>query len=190
LTRKKEPYIWKEDCERSFQELKKRLCTAPVLALPQIGKPYEIYTDASNEGLGGVLMQERRVIAYISRKLKPHEENYATHYLKLAAVVFVLKKLRHDLYGAMFELFTDHKSLKYLFTQKDLNMRQQRWIEFLEEFRCPINYHPGKANVVAGTLSRKVRNSALRLVQTPELEDYVIERKIKMTNIRIQPDWL
>jgi hypothetical protein len=93
LAQKKEPYIWKVDCERSFQEFKKRLSsTAPVLALPKIGKPYEIYTDASKEGLGGVLMQEGMVIAYISRKLKPHKDNYATHDLELAAIVFALKK--------------------------------------------------------------------------------------------------
>jgi hypothetical protein len=90
LTKKKEPYIWKEDCEKSFQELKGRLCTAPVLALPEMGKPYEVYTDTSKEGLSGVLMQER--IAYISRKLRPHKENYATHDLELAAIVFALKK--------------------------------------------------------------------------------------------------
>jgi hypothetical protein len=92
LTMKKLSYVWNEKCERSFVELTKRLCTTPVLALPEIGKPYEVYTDASKEGLSGVLMQERRVIAYISQKLKPHEENYVTHDLELVAIVFVLKK--------------------------------------------------------------------------------------------------
>jgi hypothetical protein len=124
LTRKKEPFVWKEDCEKSFMELKQRLCTAPVLALPKMSKPFEMYTDASKEGLGGVLMQDRRVIVYISRKLKPYKENYAIHDLELAAIVFALKKWRHYLYGAAFEIFIDHKSLKYIFTQKDLNTHQ------------------------------------------------------------------
>jgi hypothetical protein len=106
-------------------------------------------------------MQEIRVISYISRKLKPHKKNYPTHDLELAAIVFALKKWRHYLYGETFEIFTAHKSLKYIFMQKDLNMCQQRLMEFLEEFRCPINYHPGKANVVVDALSRKVRISAL-----------------------------
>jgi hypothetical protein len=170
--------------------LKQRLCTAPVLALPKMGKRYEVYTDASKEGLGGVLMQERRVVAYILLKLKPHEENYATHDLVLAVIVFALKKWLHYLYGAVFVIFTDHKSLKYIFTQKDLNMYQRRWMEFLEDFHCQIKYHPGKANVVADALSQKVRNSALQMVQTPELESFVIEGKIEMASLRVKPEWL
>jgi hypothetical protein len=137
------------------------LYTAPILALSEMGKPYEVYTNVSKEGLGGVLMQERRVIAYISRKLKLHEEKYAIRDLELAAIIFTLKKWRHYFYGAMFEIFTNHKSLKYIFTQKDLNRHQRRWMKFLEEFQYPINYHPRKANVVADALSRKVRNSTL-----------------------------
>jgi hypothetical protein len=126
-------------------------------------KPYEVYTDASKEGLDGVLMQERRVIIYISRKLKPHEENYPTHDLELATIIFALKKQRHYFYGVTFEIFSGHKSLKYIFTSKDLNMHQRRWMEFLEEFRCPINYHPGKANVVADAFSQKMKITALQL---------------------------
>jgi hypothetical protein len=145
-----------------------------------------VYTDASKEGLSGVLMQERRLISYISPKLKPHEENYPTHDLKLAAIIFALKKWRYYLYGATFEIFTDHKSLKYIFTQKDLNMRQRRWMEFLEEFRCLINYHPGKANVVADALSRKVKILALQMVQVSKLENFMIEGPIKLTNIQVQ----
>jgi hypothetical protein len=106
--------------------------------------------------------------------------------LELAVIVFALKKWRHYLYEATFEIFTDHKSLKYIFTQKDLNMHPWRWMEFLEEFRCSINYHPGKANVVVDAISQKVRNSALQMVQAPELEDFAIEGKIKMSNIRVQ----
>jgi hypothetical protein len=94
-------------------------------------------------------MQDQKVIAYASRKLKPHEINYPTHNLEVAAIVFALKKWRHYLYGVEYEVFTDHKSLKYIFTQKDLNLRQRRWIEFLEEYHYPINYHQRKANVVA-----------------------------------------
>jgi hypothetical protein len=105
-------FNWTEKCEKSFQELKKRLMTAPVLSLPEENKPYALYTDASKEGLGIVLMQDRKVIAYASRKLKPHEVNYPTHNLELAAIVVALKKWRHYLYGAEYEVFTDHKSLK------------------------------------------------------------------------------
>jgi hypothetical protein len=117
------------------------------------------------------------------RKLKPHEENYPTYDLELTAIVSALKKWRHYLYGVTFEIFTDHKSLKYIFTQKDLNMHQRRWMEFLEEFCYLINYHPGKANVVADALSRKVRVSALQMVQDLELETFTIEGQIKMANI-------
>ncbi|XP_071914143.1 uncharacterized protein [Coffea arabica] len=105
-----------------------------ILALPSGSDSYTVYTDASKEGLGCVLMQNRNVIAYASRKLKTHEQNYPTHDLELAAVVFALKKWRHYLYGVTFEVFTDHKSFKYLFSQKELNLRQRRWVEFLEDY--------------------------------------------------------
>ena len=114
-----------------------------------------VYYDASKLGLGGVLMQNDKVVAYASRQLRIHEKNYPTHDLELAAVVFVLKIWRHYLYGARFEVFSDHKSLKYLFDQKELNMRQRRWLEFLKDYDFSLNYHPGKANVVADALSRK-----------------------------------
>jgi hypothetical protein len=123
LLRKNTPFVWSEECEVSFQTLKDKLTTAPVLAVPETGKDYTIYYDASKNGLGCVLMQDRKVIAYGSRQLRPHEVNYPTHDLELAAVVFALKGWRHFLYGAKCELYTDHKSLKYLFTQKELNMR-------------------------------------------------------------------
>ncbi|XP_071906001.1 uncharacterized protein [Coffea arabica] len=108
-------------------------------------KGYAVYSDASREGLGCVLMQKGKVVAYASRRLKPHEQNYPTHDLELAAVIFALKKWKHYLYGVTFEVYTDHKSLKYLFSQKELNLRQRRWVEFLEDYDCSINYHPGKA---------------------------------------------
>jgi hypothetical protein len=121
LLRKNTPFEWTKKCEESFQELKKRLTTAPILAIPESNKDYTIYCDASKNGLGCVLMQDRKVIAYSSRQLKTHEVNYPTHDLELAAVVFALKKWRQFLYVSKCELYTDHKSLKYFFTQKELN---------------------------------------------------------------------
>lgn len=100
-------------------------------------------------------MQHGKVIAYASRQLKPYEANYPTHDLELAAVIFALKIWRHYLYGETCDIFTDHKSLKYIFTQKELNMRQRRWLELLKDYDVRIQYHPGKANVVADALSRK-----------------------------------
>jgi hypothetical protein len=126
-----------------------------VLAVPEIGKDYTIYCDASRNGLGCVLMQDRKVIAYGSRQLRSHEVNYPTHDLEFAAVVFALKGWRHFLYGAKCELYTDHKSLKYFFTQKELNIWQRRWLDLIKDYDLTINYTPGKANVVADVLSRK-----------------------------------
>jgi hypothetical protein len=153
LTRKGQAYIWNKTCEESFQELKQKLTSAPVLTLPNSNESFVVYCDASKMGLGGVLMQSGKVVAYASRQLKVHERNYPTHDLELAAVVFTLKIWRHYLYGARFEVFSDHKSLKYLFSQKELNMRQRRWMEFLKDYDFELNYHPGKANVVADALS-------------------------------------
>ena len=116
---------------------------------------YTIYCDASRDGLGCVLMQSGKVVVYGSRQLKIHEKNYPTHDLELAAVVFALKSWRHYLYGERFEVFSDHKSLKYIFSQQDLNMRQRRWMELLEDYDFELQYHPGKANVVADALSRR-----------------------------------
>ena len=114
-----------------------------------------MYCDASKDGTGCVLMQSEKVVAYGSRQLKTHEQNYPTHDMELASVVFALKIWRHYLYGEQFEVFSDHKSLKYIFTQRDLNMRQRRWMEFLEDYNFTLHYHLGKANVVADALSRK-----------------------------------
>ncbi|MCI34358.1 CCHC-type integrase, partial [Trifolium medium] len=117
--------------------------------LPDAKEPFVVYYDASKMGLGGVLMQSGKVVAYASRLLKTHERNYPTHDLELAAVVFALKIWRHYLYGSRFEVFSDHQSLKYLFDQKELNMRQRRWLEFPKDYDFKLSYHPGKANVVA-----------------------------------------
>ena len=177
LTRKNEKFEWTDKCEKSFQELKQRLVTAPVLALPDDQGDFVIYSDASYKGLGCVLMQHGKVIAYASRQLKPHEQRYPTHDLELAAIVFALKLWRHYLYGEKCEIFTDHKSLKYIFTQKELNMRQRRWLELIKDYDCTINYHPGKANVVADALSRKERLNMLTMAQelSQEFEKMGIE---------------
>ena len=116
LTQKGVKFEWNETCEQSFQELKKRLTSAPVLIIPERDVGYTVYCDASKERLGSVLMQNGKVVAYGSRQLKNHEKNYPTHDLELAALVYALKTWRHYLYGEKFEIFTDHKSLKYLFT--------------------------------------------------------------------------
>ena len=104
-------------------------------------------------------MQSGRVVSYGSRQLKNHEQNYPKHDLKLAAVVFALKIWRHYLYGEEFEVYSDHKSLKYIFTQRDLNMRQRRWMKFLEDYDFTLHHHTDKANVVADALSRKSRGA-------------------------------
>ena len=155
LLHKTTKFQWSDACQRSFDELKNRLTSAPVLALPQGNEGYVIYSDASKLGLGCVLMQNGKVIAYASRQLKPNEQNYPTHDLELAAVVHALKIWRHYLYGATCQILTDHKSLKYIFTQRELNMRQRRWLELIKDYDLEILYHPGKANVVADRLSRK-----------------------------------
>ena len=163
LTRKGTDFVWSDACERSFQELKAKLTRAPVLVLPQGGEDLLVCTDASRLGLGGVLMQGGKVIAYASRQLKEHEKNYPTHDLELAAIVYALKIWRHYLYGERFEVHTDHQSLKYLLSQKELNLRQRRWLEFLKDYDLTIKYQPGKENVVADALSRKrVMNMQLR----------------------------
>jgi hypothetical protein len=126
------------------------------LAQPDITKPFDVFCDASDSGLGCVLMQEGRVIAYASRQLRRHEEHYPTHDLELAAVVHALKIWRYYLLGNICHIYTDHKSLKYIFTQSELNMRQRRWLELIKDYELEIHYHPSKANVVADALSRKV----------------------------------
>ncbi|KAL0558804.1 hypothetical protein IC582_003386 [Cucumis melo] len=123
LTKKGTPFVWSPACESSFQELKQKLVTAPVLTVPDGSGSFVIYSDASKKGLGCVLMQQGKVVAYAFRQLKSHEQNYPTHDLELAAVVFALKIWRHYLYGEKIQIYTDHKSLKYFFTQKELNMR-------------------------------------------------------------------
>ena len=155
LLQKNVKFEWGEECQRSFDKLKAFLTEAPVLTQPTCGKEYVIFSDSSLNGLGCVLMQEGKVVAYASRQLKSHEKNYPTHDLELAAIVFALKIWRHYLYGEKIFIYTDHKSLKYLPLQRKLNLRQQRWMKLIKDYDCVIDYHPGKANGVANALSRK-----------------------------------
>ncbi|GKA53037.1 putative reverse transcriptase domain-containing protein [Tanacetum coccineum] len=152
LMQKKIAFKWGDKQEASFQTLKNKLCSAPILALPQGAENFIVYCDASHKGLGAVLMQNEKVIAYASRQLKIHEKNYTTHDLELGAVVFALKIWRHYLYGTKRTVFMDHKSLQHILDQKELNMRQRRWLELLNDYDCEIRYHPGKANIVADAL--------------------------------------
>ncbi|GJW98088.1 putative reverse transcriptase domain-containing protein [Tanacetum coccineum] len=134
LTQKKVAFEWGDKQEAAFQTLKNNLCSAPILALPQGAENFIVYYDASHKGLGAVLMQSEKVIAYASRQLKIHEKNYTLHDLELNAVVFALKTWRHYLYGTKCMVFTDHKSLQHILDQKDLNMRQCHWLEFLSDY--------------------------------------------------------
>ena len=166
-------YERSEECEQSFQELKNRLTPALVLVLLALGVEYVVFSDASSQGMGCVLMQNRRVIAYVSRQLKNHETNYPTHNLELVAVVFALKIWRHYLYRETCRIFTDNKSLKYLLTQKELNLRQRRWLELIKDYELIIEYHLGKANVVTDALSRKSSATLahIRIAYVPLLMD-------------------
>jgi hypothetical protein len=157
LSEKEAKFKWSPQCEDVFLTLKKLLTTTPVLAQPDNEKPFDVYCDASNTGIGGVLMQDGRAIAYASRQFRRHEEHYPTHDLELLVVVHTLKVWRHYLLGNLVLIYTDHKSLKYLFTQLDLNMRQRRWLELIKDYELEVHYYPGKANVVADALSHKHR---------------------------------
>ncbi|GJS80341.1 putative reverse transcriptase domain-containing protein [Tanacetum coccineum] len=159
----KTPTEIRQFLEAAFQLLKQKLCSAPILALPEGSESFVVYCDASRKGLGVVLMQKEKVIAYASRQLKIHEKNYTTHDLELRAVVFTLKMWRHYLYNTKCVVFTDHKSLQHILDKKELNMRQRRWLELLSDYDYEIRYHPGKANVVADALSRKERDKPLQV---------------------------
>ncbi|KAA3477463.1 DNA/RNA polymerases superfamily protein [Gossypium australe] len=153
-------FEWSEKCQQGFEQLKALLTEAPVLVQPESGKEFVIFSDAWLNGLGCVMMQEGKVIAYASRQLKPHEKNYLTHDLKLAAIVFALKTWRHQLFGEKCHIYIDHKILKYLMTQKDLNL----WLVLLKDYELVIDYHPEKANVIVDALSKKIcvpRNTEL-----------------------------
>ncbi|GJT75826.1 putative reverse transcriptase domain-containing protein [Tanacetum coccineum] len=164
--------------------LKDKLCNAPVLVLPDGPEDFMVYCDASCQGLGCVLMQRGKVIAYASRQLKIHEKNYTTHDLELGAVVFSLKIWRHYLYGTKSVIYTDHKSLQHNCNQKELNMRQHRWIELFSDYDWEIRNHPGKANVVADALSRKERIKpkrvqAMNMTIQPSIKDKILAAQNK-----------
>ncbi|GJZ54116.1 putative reverse transcriptase domain-containing protein [Tanacetum coccineum] len=182
-----------EEEEEALEMLKQKLCSALILSLPEGTEYFVVYCDASIKGFGAVLMQREKVIAYASRQLKKHEENYMTHDLELGAVIFALRLWIHYLYGTKCVVYIDHKSLQYILNQKELNMRQRRRIELLSDYDCEIRYHPGKANVVADALSRKEREKPLRvraLVMTvyPELSERILHAQmeaIKEENVKV-----
>jgi hypothetical protein len=164
LLKKGVKFEWSQKCMNAFHTFRQHLTTAPVLTQPDNTKPFEVYCDASGTGLGCVLMQDNRVIAYASRALRPHEQNYPTHDLELAAVVHALKIWRHYLMGAHCNIYTDHKSLKYIFTEAGLNMSQRRWLEFIKDYDLEVHYHSGKANVVADALSQKAQCNCVTMI--------------------------
>jgi hypothetical protein len=171
---------------------------APVLTLPSISKKFDIYCDALRQGLRCVLMQDRQVVSYApsplrkhdghvvsyaSRRLRKHEENYMTQDLELAVVVHAIKIWRHYLIDHRCEIYSDHKSLKYIFTQTDLNLRQHKWLELIKDYDIRINYHPRKANVVADALSRKnYCNSTFARRMRPELWREIRYLNLTMVN--------
>ena len=155
LLQKNMRYEWSEKCQASFKMLIAFLTEATVLTHPTFGKEYVTFSDATLNEFGCVLMQEGEVVAYALRKMKPQEKNYPTHDLELAAIVFALKIWRHYLYREKCFIYTDHKSLKYLPSQRELNLRQRRWMKLIKDYDCVIDYHPGKANVVVDALSKK-----------------------------------
>ncbi|GJU12223.1 putative reverse transcriptase domain-containing protein [Tanacetum coccineum] len=159
--------------DSSFSTVKQKLRSSPILALPEGSKDFIAYCDASKKGLGVVLMQREKVIAYASRQLKIHEKNYTTHDLELGAVVFALKIWRHYLYGTKCTVFTDHKSLQHILNQKELNMRQRRWLELLSDYDCEIRYHLGKATegVVELTQCFKAKTMQEAVEMATELMD-------------------
>jgi hypothetical protein len=163
LLEKDTKFKWSPQCEEAFLTLKKFLTTTPVLAQPDIGKLFDVYCDASGIGIGGVLVQDGRVIDYASWQLWRHDEHYLTHDLELLAIVHALKVWRHYLLGNLLYMYTDHKSLKYLFTQPNLNMRQWRWLRLIKDYELEVHYHPRRANVVADALSHKHRCNRLSI---------------------------
>ena len=184
FSQKDQPFVWGEEQEEAFRLLKQKLCQAPILSLPEGTDDFVVYCDASRRGLRCVLMQRNKVIAYASRQLKIHEKNYTTHDLELGAVIFALKIWRHYLYGTKCTVYTDNKSLQHIFDQKELNMRQRRWVELLNDYDCEIKYHPGKANVVADALSRKdrvkpLRVRALELIVRTSLKERILNAQNK-----------
>jgi hypothetical protein len=183
LVEKNKDFALTEECQTSFEELKKRLTSAPVLILPDITKKFDIYCDASQQGLECVLMQDGKVVSYASYQLRKHEENYLTHDMELAEVVHALKIWRPYLISHRCEIYSDHKSLKYIFTQNDLNLRQRRWLELIKDYDLGINYHSRKANVVADALSpNKYCNATFAKRIRPELHKEIMYLNLTIVN--------
>jgi len=166
LQKKENKFLWTEKCDQAFATLKQRLTTTPILRIPDPHGSFVVCTNASKEGLGGVLMQDGVTMAFESRKLKDHEGRYATHDLELTAVVHALKVWRHYLLGKPFELRSDHQSLRYIFTQPDLNDRQRRWMELLAKYDFGIEYIKGKENKVTDALSCRKHIASISLGHT------------------------
>nr|GEU79550.1 putative reverse transcriptase domain-containing protein [Tanacetum cinerariifolium] len=191
--KKNKKYEWGMEKDEAFQTLKQKLCSAPILALPEGTENFIIYCDASLKGFGAVFMQREKVIAYASRQLKKHEENYTTHDLELGAVVFALRLWRHYLYGTKCTVYIDHKSLQYILDQKELNMRQRHWNELLSDYDYEIRYHPVKGNVVADALSQKdrepLRVRSLVMTVHTNLPEKILEaqtEEIKEENVKAE----
>jgi hypothetical protein len=188
LLKRGNDYLWSEACDEAFKHLNKLLTTTPVLAQPNTTKPFDVYCDASGTGLGDVLMQKGLVISYSSRQLRCHEEHYPTHDLELAAVVMALRTWHHYLLGNAVHIYTDHKSLKYIFTRPDLNMRQRRWLKLIKDYELEVYYHSGKANVVADTLSHKDHCNYLPAVcLTGEESSTQVLPNLSLFNITLTP---
>ncbi|KAK1602156.1 hypothetical protein QYE76_017199 [Lolium multiflorum] len=163
LTKKNVPFVWGKAQQKAFDELKKRLTEAPLLALPDFSKTFEIECDASGLGIGGVLMQNGKPVAYYSEKLDGARLNYPIYDKELYALVRVLEVWQHYLWPKEFVIHSDHESLKYLKSQHNLNKRHAKWVEFIESFPYVIKYKKGKENVVADALSRKITLLLTRL---------------------------
>jgi hypothetical protein len=160
--------------------LKELLTTAHILKVADLDKDFIVYVDVSKEGLGGVLTQEGHVIFYESQKLKEHERKYVTHDLELVVVIHALKMWRHYIMGRKFLLLTDKSSVKYLFSQPDLNARKARWLAFLSEFTFEVRHIKGKENKVADALSRRVHRLFEINVSRAESD---LEQRIRMAGI-------
>ncbi|KAA3481592.1 Transposon Ty3-I Gag-Pol polyprotein [Gossypium australe] len=186
LLRKAVPFVWTDKYQESFEKLKSVLTQALILIQLESGKDFIMYNDASHVGLDFVLMQDGKVVAYASCQLKTHKANYPTHDLELAAVVFTLKIWRHYLYGEKFTIYTNHKSLRYLLTQKELNLWQPKWVELLKDYDCTIEYHPGKANVVADALNCRAMTDLIAIFARLSL----FYDKSLLTELQVKPTWI
>nr|GEV92016.1 hypothetical protein CTI12_AA187700 [Tanacetum cinerariifolium] len=165
VLKKNQAWIWYEECQAAFESLKKAVMEEPVLRLPDVTMPFELYTDASDFGIGGVLMQDGHTIAFESRKLNETERKYTVQEKEMTAVIHCLRIWRHYLLGSRFVIKTDNIATSYFQTQKKLSPKQARWQDFLAEFDYQLEYKPGKANVVADALSRKAEFTAITQAQ-------------------------